>query len=300
MPDWTRSVTSPQTIEDATFVVGGALAALHPIATNNHPLTKLWRQRLALSCAEEVVQQMGRAEDISALRDHLVLTRPGDDPGPAAKILVAWRMLASGSPHKHAVKNSGQLLVLGSLLSIKIDDEVEEAVEAAIERGKGTNIPIEAAAATAAMVMAVGPELRPLGPWLADAMLAWQLKWPHPVPLLAAHLRRSDLRLAAGSQADLGQWRLVCTRACVRGAIAAFDLYADLARRAEKLIAVAPKLRGKDADETVRRLLEEDALTAEAGATTTDRSMRRLFDRLIELGAVRELTGRSTSRLYGL
>jgi len=31
-----------------------------------------------------------------------------------------------------------------------------------------------------------------------------------------------------------------------------------------------------------------------------DRSARRLCDRLVELGAVRELTGRDTFRLYGV
>ena len=75
---------------------------------------------------------------------------------------------------------------------------------------------------------------------------------------------------------------------------------AGLARRAQKLIAIAPKLRSKDADEMIARLLSEDAMAAAGGKTTSERSARRLFDRLEALGAIRELTGRPTFRLYGL
>jgi hypothetical protein len=66
------------------------------------------------------------------------------------------------------------------------------------------------------------------------------------------------------------------------------------------LIAVAPKLRGRDAARRVEILLTEDAQAATAGARATDRSSRRLFDRLVAIGAARELTGRPTFRLYGL
>jgi hypothetical protein len=47
-------------------------------------------------------------------------------------------------------------------------------------------------------------------------------------------------------------------------------------------------------------LLTEDAQAATASANATDRSRRRLFDRLVAIGAARELTGRPTFRLYGL
>ncbi|RVD14804.1 DUF1403 family protein, partial [Mesorhizobium sp. M4B.F.Ca.ET.017.02.2.1] len=45
----------------------------------------------------------------------------------------------------------------------------------------------------------------------------------------------------------------------------------------------------------------DDAIVAsEQIAGMSDRGLRRLFDRLVELGAVRELSGRATFRIYGL
>ena len=86
-------------------------------------------------------------------------------------------------------------------------------------------------------------------------------------------------------------------------AASVLDLAADLARRSKTLIAVAPKLRAEPAAKVVDLLLAEDCVSpAEAArqAPMTDRAARRLFERLVALGAVRELTGRPTFRLYGL
>ncbi len=86
-------------------------------------------------------------------------------------------------------------------------------------------------------------------------------------------------------------------------AACALDLAAHLSRRSETLLAVAPTLRAKSASKIVDLLLGEDCVSpAEAArqAPMTDRAARRLFDRLGALGAVRELTGRSAFRLYGL
>ena len=65
------------------------------------------------------------------------------------------------------------------------------------------------------------------------------------------------------------------------------------------LRAVAPKLRAKGAGKAVEMFLARDALVP-AALPLSDRAARRLCDRLVDLGAVRELTGRATFRLYGV
>ncbi|RTL80489.1 MAG: DUF1403 family protein [Hyphomicrobiales bacterium] len=96
--------------------------------------------------------------------------------------------------------------------------------------------------------------------------------------------------------------RLRCARLWPRGRRGPCALAVDLARRAQKLLAVAPMLRAKDARRVIDMLLADDAITpaAAARAGLSDRAARRLFDRLVALGAVRELSGRDTFRIYGL
>ena len=81
----------------------------------------------------------------------------------------------------------------------------------------------------------------------------------------------------------------------------------DLTRRAERLRAVTPNLRAKGAGAAVEMFVTRDALSPSVALTNpansvgmSDRAARRLCDRLVELGAVRELTGRDTFRLYGV
>jgi Protein of unknown function (DUF1403) len=51
----------------------------------------------------------------------------------------------------------------------------------------------------------------------------------------------------------------------------------------------------------LRALLDDDSLSAATKISgLSDRGARRLFDRLASLGAIRELTGRASFRLYGL
>jgi predicted ArsR family transcriptional regulator len=68
-------------------------------------------------------------------------------------------------------------------------------------------------------------------------------------------------------------------------------------------LAVPPKLRAKGGGRVVELLLADDAVSlarAARSARLSDRAARRLFDRLFELGTVRELSGRPAFRLYGL
>jgi hypothetical protein len=75
-------------------------------------------------------------------------------------------------------------------------------------------------------------------------------------------------------------------------ASAAVDRAIDLERRAVTLQRAVPRLRANGAGEIVAGLLADDALTtASAPGAMTDQALRRLFDRLVELGAVRELSG---------
>jgi len=149
---------------------------------------------------------------------------------------------------------------------------------------------------------------RVLGAWLADALVAQRLGWPNAVPLLGAEInatgsgrpRRSGIAIAASVEDGRFQAKNLLA-AQARAALRAVDLSAELRRRADRLLTVAPKLRAKAADTVVDKLLSHDAIVAsEKIAGMSDRGLRRLFDRLVEFGAVRELSGRPTFRIYGL
>jgi hypothetical protein len=151
-------------------------------------------------------------------------------------------------------------------------------------------------------VVAVRADAEPLAIWVADAALAASLNLPVPMPLLAGELfqRRapSDGRRPRPGEAG---WGKLAALSYARAALAALDLAQDLTRRAGRLTDAAPKLRAKGKGRAVQALLDDDAVSAAAPIRSlSDRSRRRMFDRLVTLGAARELTGRAAFRLYGL
>ena len=164
-------------------------------------------------------------------------------------------------------------------------------IAAWLDAGKGA--PVSRGVMVLETVLTEAPRTDVAALILADTAIAQALGWDHLVPLLAAGLKRADLRKQGG---DL---RLACHRALISSAIEAVRLAADLARRAAHLKAIAPKLRAKGAGNAVEMFLTWDAV-APSALPLPDRAARRLCDRLVDLGAVRELTGRDTFRLYGV
>ena len=129
---------------------------------------------------------------------------------------------------------------------------------------------------------------------LADAVLARSLGGSHVLPLLSLALTARDLRLRG---VDL---RLACHRAILVAVRQALPLAGNLARAASRLRAVVPKLRARGAAREVALFLSRDALAPSALNFISDRAAQRLCERLVDMGVVRELTGRDTSRLYGV
>jgi Protein of unknown function (DUF1403) len=302
VPAWARA-HGRAGVSDPLFFAGAALALLDTHLRRDPPAAGALRSRLALQSAAAAAKILRLNADASALRD-LRFTATAE-PAPAAKLFQLWRDLASRPPSLDA----RQLGAAAALLdcSVVAPDALAESLAVAARAGD----PVSAAAKAAATVFAAlpdapAPEAEILALWAFDLALATRLRWPRPLPLIATKLLDPGLRSNGGGQRALpGEpgWEKAAAGAIALAAAAALDLAADLARRADTLLTVAPKLRAKPAQRIVELILGQDCVApAEAArhAPMTDRAARRLFDRLVALGAARELSGRPAFRLYGL
>ncbi|MFN3662241.1 DUF1403 family protein [Yoonia sp.] len=267
-----------EALEDAAFSSGAALARLDAVLRRDNLPQALLRDRLALRAAEACMVFAGRQDRAGDLRDAVHLLRPGDLPGPAGETCLAWRRAVARPVGLRALHRA-------------LPDCAPAQIAVWLDARQGA--PIARAAMVLEAVLTDLPRGEVPALILADAVLAQALGWDHLVPLLAPGLQRADLR----KRGD--ELRLACHRAGAASALQAVRDAADLARRAAHLLAVAPKLRAKGAKDAVAMFLTQEAV-APAALPLSDRAARRLCDRLVALGAVRELTGRETFRLYGL
>ena len=307
-PGWARAVHPPETEAEAAFLAGAALARLDAIVRENPPWAGVFRQRLALSAAAASVARAGRAENEAALRDAFHLRRGGGAPGPAGKVLLAWRELAARPTRQWR----SSLVAAAEVLGIAPDEAMQEALEVAAAGVESARPAPFAAARVFALASGLtsggrpslrgrGGEGEALAAWLADAVLAERLNWPFALPMLAAQLRSpgaraGDMRSRRRRQDDPRRCSLTPKRRR-RPAISRLNLADARKNCCRRPRNCAPRERG-------RRCGRCSTTTCSAPrrqpAGISERGARRLFDRLVALNSVRELTGRATFRLYGL
>ncbi|EAQ10888.1 hypothetical protein RB2654_22008 [Rhodobacterales bacterium HTCC2654] len=277
MPAWVTTARA-EILEDVVFLSGAALNHLHLVLGRDEVPQALLRDRLALRAAEACVAFSGRSERAGELRDAVHLLRLGDLPGPAGETCLACR---------RAAERPVSIKALGRALPTIDPGQIAAWLDA------GSGAPVTRAAMVLEAVLREAPRADVAGLILADAALAQAFGWSHLVPLLAPALKRADLR----KQGD--ELRMACHRALISSSFEAVRQAAGLVRRAAHLKAIAPKLRAKGAGDAVEMFLTRDAV-APSALPLPDRAARRFCDRLVDLGAVRELTGRDTFRLYGV
>lgn len=243
---------------------------------------------------------LGRGEEEAAIRDAVLLTSAGDDPGPTGKVFLATRMLA----HRNGTITTLFVREVAELLGMKWDDSLAsilEIVDSANQSGRAAPF---AVADLITAISAVRPDAEMLALGLGELVLAQKLNWPKTVPLLLPGRFGPAFRTIGGRgrvrPGEPAYPKAICL-ALVDGVDAALRSGGEIDRRAARLLAVAPKLRTKGAEPVIRRLLTEDAVPASAPGSTLSRwAANRLFERLESLDAVRELSGRASFRIFGL
>lgn len=298
LPSWVTSGCA-ETLETVAFRSGAALTVLDQLVSDaRHGVpVRLLANRLALSASTATSKLEGRMAREADIRDAYHLAPPGEARGPDGDLLAFWREAV-----RLRLNRPGEI---ADLIGPDRAEDVAGWLVAGQDRAR-THGALAGCMAVLRAVLETDDRAERVACMLSDVVLARTLNWRAVLSVTAQRLTKGMLRdlTANGQEAELAvQARIL------ESIEAVIRLARDLACRAEALRAVAPKLRAKGSDAAVELFLTEDAvapasmLSPRIRGTTipmTDRAARRFCDRLVELGVARELTGRSTFRLYGI
>jgi hypothetical protein len=291
-----------ETPETVAFRSGAVLTVLDQLLsdpTHGVPV-KLLGNRLALKAATATSKLEGRLAWEADIRDAYHLTPPGEAWGPDGDLLAFWREAArlrlTGREWQAGLK-----VLVGSEFETDVDRWLQSAANQSQSHG-----PLTGCVAVMRSILQADDRAERVACLMSDVVLARFLNWPSVLPISSQYLTKAMLRdlLGDGQGADL-----VVQQRLLQSIEETIRLARDLAQRAVILEAVAPRLRAKGSDAAVTVFLSEDAVAPSTmlspmiegtAIPMTDRAARRFCDRLVELGVARELTGRSTFRLYGI
>lgn len=301
LPGWVTSCVA-QTPQNVAFLSGASFAALEVMLTHASDAVpqKLLRNTLALKAAAAASKLEGRMARESDIRDAYHLT-PVDGQGdrywgPDGDLLAFWRDAVRVRLNQDDWIAQVELCCDDQEL---MADWLGTANEDAVRLG-----PVAASVQLMRKVLVADDRAERLACYLADSVIAKSLSWDQLLPLTSLHISKADLRRLKDGVGETD-----VEMAIARSAQLTFRLAGTLAKRKAALLSVAPKLRARGSDDAVALFLSEDAVSPSGMLSPTirgsrtqmsARNARRLCDRLVELGVVKELTGRSTFRLYGI
>lgn len=307
LPGWVTSANT-EAPENVAFLSGASFAMLDLVLQQSSDAVPkaLLTSTLAMKAAVATSKLEGRMARETDIRDAYHLTPPDTDGvrhwGPDGDALDYWRRAGR---RRLGDKNWIDIVAAFADGDDRIAGWIETAMTTSIRFG-----PMAAAVEIMGSVLTADDRSERLSCFLADVVVARFFGWDRPLPLSALHLTKANLRgLRDGAKERKSEAETTIQESIAKSAQSTFRLANQLAVRAEALRAVAPKLRTRGSGDAVALFLAEDAVAPSAmlsphirGTRTpmTGRAARRLCDRLVELGVVKELTGRPTFRLYGV